>query len=181
MPYNHLINSLLALLFIALMAQVTLTTPEALGSIPITGQSLAVLLVGLLLPMPYGGFTVLLYVLLGALGLPIFAEAKSGWQVLRSGSGGFLAGFVVAAFALGWLRQRAWGQHLGWSLLANLLGTAIILAFGVAWLSVLYDFSRALDYGFFPFIEGAIIKIGLGGFIAWSMLRQKPESANPPS
>jgi len=181
MPYNHLLNSLLALLFIALMAQVTLTTPDALGSIPVTGQSLAVLLVGLLLPPPYGGLTVLLYVLLGAFGLPIFAEAKSGWQVLSSGNGGFLAGFVLAAFALGYLRQRAWGQHLGWSLLANLLGTVLILACGIAWLSVLYDFSRALDYGFFPFVKGAIIKVGLGGFIAWSMLRQKPESANPTS
>jgi biotin transport system substrate-specific component len=178
MKFNHLLNSLLALIFIALMAQVTLTIPEALGGIPITGQSLAVLLVGLLLPAPYGGFTVFLYVLLGTLGLPIFAEAKSGWQVLSGGSGGFLVGFVIAAFALGFLRRRGWGQHLGWSLLANLLGTLVIVGLGVAWLSVLYDFPRALDYGFFPFVKGAIIKIGLGGFIAWSMLRHKPGSAN---
>mgnify|MGYP000674428015 CR=1 FL=1 len=169
---THLINLALALLFLALMAQLSIQTPEALGGIPITGQSLAVLLVGLLLPAPYGGIAVLLYVLLGALGLPVYAEGRSGWGVLSGGSGGFLIGFIPAAFLLGYLRQRGWGQHLGRSLLANLIGTVLIVSCGLLRLAMLYDWPRALDYGLYPFVEGAIVKIFIGGFIAWSLLRR---------
>jgi len=177
LPFNTIINALLGLLFIAIMAQVTITTPEAMGGIPITGQSLAVLLVGFLLPFPWGGTVVLLYLLLGAIGLPIFAETRSGWGVLSGGSGGFLLGFMPAAFLMGYLRERGWGLHFGWSLLANLLGTLLIVGTGVLRLAALYDFPKALDYGLFPFWKGALLKVLIGGFVAWSMLRER-ESPN---
>lgn len=167
------INLLLATVFLAIMARVAIPVPEALGGIPITGQSLAVLLVGLLLPFPWGGGAVLLYLLLGGLGLPVFAEGGSGWGTFTGGSGGFLLGFLVAALGMGMLRQRGWGRHLGYSLLANFLGTAVIVGCGLLWLAYLYDWPRALSYGFYPFWPGAIVKILLGGFIAWSMLRNR--------
>lgn len=90
---THLLNLLLSTLFITIMDRVALPVPEALGGIPITGQSLAVLLVGLLLPFPWGGGAVLLYLLLGGLGLPVFAEGGSGWSSFSGGSGGFLLAF----------------------------------------------------------------------------------------
>ncbi|MEQ8702291.1 MAG: biotin transporter BioY [Phaeodactylibacter sp.] len=170
---THLINLALSLLFLALMAQLSIQTPEALGGIPITGQSLAVLLVGFLLPFPWGGGAVLLYLLLGGLGLPVFAEGGSGWSSFSGGSGGFLIGFFIAALGMGWLRRRGWGLHLGYSLLANGLGTAVIVGSGLLWLTYLYGWGKALEYGFYPFWPGAIVKILLGGFIAWSMLRKR--------
>lgn len=167
------INLLLSTAFIAIMAQVAIPVPEALGGIPITGQTLAVLLVGLLLPFPWGGGAVLLYLLLGGLGLPVFAEGGSGWAVFASGSGGFLVGFLLAAIAMGFLRRQGWGQHLGYSLLANVLGTVVIVGSGLLWLAYLYGWARALEYGLYPFWPGAVVKILLGGFIAWSMLRKR--------
>ncbi|KGE87286.1 hypothetical protein IX84_16750 [Phaeodactylibacter xiamenensis] len=170
---THLLNLLLSTLFITIMARVALPVPEALGGIPITGQSLAVLLVGLLLPFPWGGGAVLLYLLLGGLGLPVFAEGGSGWSSFSGGSGGFLIGFFIAALVMGLLRRRGWGQHLGYSLLANGLGTAVIVGSGLLWLAHLYGWGKAMEYGFYPFWPGAIVKILLGGFIAWSMLRNR--------
>lgn len=168
-----LFRFVLGALFIALLAQLSIPTPQALGGIPITGQSLAVLLVGLLLPFPWGGGAVLLYLLLGGLGLPVFAEGGSGWPSFSGGSGGFLIGFFIAALGMGLLRRRGWGQHLGYSLLANGLGTAVIVGSGLLWLAYLYGWGKALEYGFYPFWLGAIVKILLGGFIAWSMLRNR--------
>lgn len=169
----RLLNLFLGTLFITIMARVAIPVPESLGGIPITGQSLAVLLVGLLLPFPWGGGAVLLYLLLGGLGLPVFAEGGSGWATFSSGSGGFLIGFLLAALGMGLLRSRGWGQHLGYSLLANVLGTVVIVGSGLLWLAHLYGWGKALEYGFYPFWPGAIVKILLGGFIAWSMLRKR--------
>lgn len=169
----QLLNVLLGITFITLMARVAIPVPEALGGIPITGQSLAVLLVGLLLPFPWGGAAVLLYLLLGGLGLPVFAEGGSGWPAFSSGSGGFLIGFFIAALGMGLLRQQGWGQHLGYSLLANGLGTVVIVGSGLLWLAHLYGWGKAMEYGFYPFWPGAIVKILLGGFIAWSMLGRR--------
>lgn len=74
---------------------------------------------------------------------------------------------------MGLLRRRGWGQHLGYSLLANGLGTAVIVGSGLLWLAHLYGWGKAMEYGFYPFWTGAIVKILLGGFIAWSMLRNR--------
>jgi biotin transport system substrate-specific component len=169
----RLFNLLLGTLFITIMARVAIPVPETLGGIPITGQSLAVLLVGLLLPFPWGGGAVLLYLVLGGLGLPLFAEGSSGWATFSSGSGGFLIGFLLASLAMGFLRRQGWGQHLGYSLLANVLGTAVIVGSGLFWLTYLYGWALALEYGFYPFWPGASLKILLGGSIAWSMLRKR--------
>lgn len=164
---------ILGVLLIALFAQLSIPAPQALGGIPITGQSLAVLLAGLLLPFPWGGGAVLLYLLLGGLGLPVFAEGGSGWPSFSSGSGGFLIGFLLAALGMGILRRQGWGQHLGYSLLANGLGTAVIVVSGLLWLAHLYGWGKALEYGFYPFWPGAMVKILLGGLIAWSILRKR--------
>lgn len=163
---------LLALVFLTLMAQLALPVPSSLGGVPITGQSLAVLLIGLLLPSPYGGLTVFLYLLLGALGLPVFAQAKGGWEVLVGGSGGFLLGFLPAALLMGWLRGRGWGQRLSSSLLAHSLGTVLILGSGCLWLSILYSPGQALAYGFYPFWPGAVVKVLIGSIITWLWLRR---------
>ncbi len=155
-----------AIVFIAASAQLTLHLPEKAGGIPISGQSLAVLLVGYLLPRPWGMMAVLAYVLLGGFGLPVFADGKAGWSVISGASGGFLLGFIVAADFAGAMARGEEHPAFGHSLLAMLLGTLIILAFGLGRLALLYGPERALAYGLYPFWEGALIKVFLGAIIA---------------
>lgn len=135
--------------------------------IPITGQSLAVLVVGFLLGKKLGMRAVAVYLILGCLGLPIFAKGNSGFDTLLSGSGGFLYGFLFAAYFIGWLREQGYDKSFWKCLLAMTLGTAVIIAFGVGHLSYMFGFEKALEYGFFPFWRGAVVKIFLGAVIVF--------------
>lgn len=153
--------------FIALMAQLNWQSPASLGNIPITGQSLAVLVLGMILKRPFAVLSVGIYLLLGGLGLPVFADGKSGWAVLAGGSGGFLFGFLAAAFLMEQLAARAWAKRLDKAVWAMALGTMLILLLGLLRLAWLYDWPRALEYGFFPFWKGALVKILLGAVIVW--------------
>ncbi len=155
--------SLTGVIFIAIFAQIDIDLP---GGIPISGQSFAVLVTAILLGRLWGIFAVALYVILGVLGLPVFANRASGLEVLESGSGGFVIGFVVAAFFIGWLGDAGWKRSFGKSFLAMLMGTAIILFLGVGKLTYDYDLASALEWGFFPFLWGAVVKIILGAVVS---------------
>lgn len=155
-----------AVLFIAIFAQITIDVPVNDSQIPISGQTFAVLLVGFLLQRKWGTIALLCYLFIGIIGLPVFADGESGWAVIEGGSGGFLLGFVVGAFAVGWLSELGWGMSIFKTLLAMAIGTLIIMAFGVARLTQLYDFEKAMEWGFYPFVPGAIVKIFLGGVVA---------------
>ncbi len=165
---NHpLVQILLAILFVALFAQLSIDVPLGESSIPITGQTFAVLLSAYWLKQKNGTIAILAYVLLGVLGLPIFADGQSGWSVLMGGSGGFLIGFIVAAYTVGYLGSRtSWRGSFAKSLLAMTIGTGIILFFGIGRLASLYGFERGLAYGFYPFWKGAIVKIVLSAIIS---------------
>ena len=136
-------------------------------SIPITGQSLVVLLVGFLLGRKWGTLAVAVYLMLGILNIPVFADGKFGWETFTKGSGGFLYGFLFAAYFVGILGDKGWGSSLLKSLIVMTLGTIVIIAFGVMHLSFLYGFEKALEYGFYPFWRGAIVKILLGGILGY--------------
>lgn len=164
---NRILQIALSIAFIGLMAQLTIHLPSNLGGIPITGQSLAVLVIACWLPWRWGMLSVLLYVILGGMGLPIFADGESGVEVLTGGSGGFLVGFIIAAGIMGYLSGKGWTKHLGKALTAMLAGTAIILLFGILRLSMLYGFEKALEYGFYPFWKGALVKVLLGALIVF--------------
>ncbi len=160
-----------AVLFLVVSAQLEIELPISKAGIPITGQSLAVLLVGFLLPPPRGACVVAIYLLLGAFGLPVFADGGAGIAVIRGGSGGYLAGFLVASLMMGMLGQRGWGSSFRWSLLAMTMGTIVILALGVARLTMIYNFDKAMAYGLYPFAGGAIVKIVLGAAITPAVWR----------
>lgn len=147
-----------AVIFIALFAQISIPLPY----IPITGQSFAVLLVAYLLGWNRGTIAVLLYLFVGIMGLPVFAEGSSGWAKLTGKSGGFLYGFVVAAFVVGYLSENLKAQNLKNALGTMALGTVLILFFGVMHLSWHIGGEKALQYGLYPFIGGATVKILLG-------------------
>ncbi|RMG76203.1 MAG: biotin transporter BioY [Bacteroidetes bacterium] len=164
-PTHPLARLALAVLFISLFAQLTLTLPYPSGGIPVTGQTFAVLLTGYLLGKKYGALAILIYILLGVVGLPVFADGESGIEVLTGGSGGYLIGFIAGAALTGFFAEKGWDRSFPKSLLAMTLGTLLILLFGIGRLAQMYTLPQALEWGLYPFIPGAIVKIILGAAV----------------
>ena len=161
-------NQLLAglgVLFIIFGAMIDVDVPWKDGAIPVTGQSLAVLVVAFVLGRKTGMLAIAVYLILGLLGLPIFANGASGIATLMGGSGGFLYGFLVGGYACGLLQEKGHERTYSTCLVAMAAGTALILICGIAQLTFLYGFEKALQYGLLPFWPGAIVKIILGAAI----------------
>ena len=129
--------------------------------IPISGQSLAVLLVGWYLGPVNGLIALVVYVLLGGLGLPVFADGAAGWSVLRTGSGGFLLGFIPAAYLSGYFALQKQSIYTN-AFKAMFFGTLLIIGCGLLRLTQMYGWEKALAYGFYPFWPGAVVKIIVG-------------------
>jgi len=146
-------------LIVALAAQVALRLP--FSPVPVTGQTLAVLLVGAALGSKRGALSLMAYLFEGMIGLPVFAAGASGPAYLLGPTGGYLVGFVAAAFVTGWLVERGWGRHAGRAVLAMLAGNAAIYLGGLSWLS-LFAGRQALALGLLPFLAGDVAKIALG-------------------
>ena len=144
-------------LVVGLSAQIAL--PLAFSPVPITGQTLAVLLVGTLMGHVRGGVVMLLYLAEGVAGLPVFAGGGAGAAHLLGPTGGYLAGFVVAAVVTGYLAERGWDRRFRTTLAAMLLGTVAIYAIGLGWLGLFTGTENLLALGLYPFVPGAIIKI----------------------
>lgn len=161
-------------LLTAAAARIAISLPFT--PVPITGQTFAVLLVGGALGSRLGAMSMALYVALGAVGLPFYAEAadgsRGGWQVATGATAGYLVGFVLAAALVGWLAQRGQDRRLDTSIPAMLAGTAVIYLCGVTWLGIHLDVdsTTAMEYGLTPFVIGDIIKLALAGALmplAW--------------
>lgn len=159
----------LGLLLVFLGAMVSIDLPWRGGGIPITGQSLAVLVIGFVLGRKRALFAIALYLILGVMGFPIFAKGASGIDTLMGGSGGFLYGFLVGGYVCGALQENGFGASFAESLIAMTIGTALILTCGIAQLTYLYGLDKALEYGFWPFWPGALVKIILGAVIIYYM------------
>lgn len=155
-------------LFVAGFAQLYVKLPFT--PVPVTGQTLAVLLVGGALGALRGGASLLLYLGWIAIGLPFGAEGKGGEELLgaASATGGYLWGFVVAAALVGWLAERGWDRKLSSAIGAMLLGSVVIYLTGVPWLASALDipvvaegdaFNDALEFGLYPFVVGDLLKL----------------------
>lgn len=185
-----------ASLFVAGMAQLYLKLPFT--PVPITGQTLAVLLVGGALGAKRAGASLALYLGWIAIGLPFAAEGNSGLEMLKitTASGGYLWGFVIAALVVGWLAERGWDRDFGRALAAMFLGTIIIYVMGVTWLSAAIDAPVAntseelraaigcgsgLECGFTPFVIGDVIKLFIAAAAlpaAWKIVGPKGDNQN---
>ena len=157
---------------VALLAQVQVP----MWPVPVTGQTLGVLLVGALLGSRLGATSMIAYIMQGAMGLPFFAGGTGGPAVLVGPTAGYLAGFVVAAFVVGWLAERGWDRHMGKAVLAMLIGNVIIYVLGLAWLGRFTGFETVFSVGMIPFIPGDIIKtIIAAGLLplGWKLLGRK--------
>jgi biotin transport system substrate-specific component len=159
-------------LFVAALSQVKIPLPFT--PVPLTGQTFAVLLVGAALGSRRGAASLVLYLLFGAVGLPFFAGGASGLTYMSGPTLGYLVGFVVAAFVCGMLAERGLDRKVSTAILAFLAGQAIIYIFGVAWLTVLLGFQRALMAGLVPFLLGDALKIGAAAIAlpaAWKLVK----------
>jgi biotin transport system substrate-specific component len=133
--------------------------------VPMTLQTLVVVLLGVAMGPRLGVATVVLYLLEGAAGLPVFAgtpERGIGLVYVAGPTGGYLAGFVAAAWLAGAAAEKGWTATHVTRGLTIAAGFAVIYALGAAWLSTLVGFSAALKAGIVPFLLGDAIKLALG-------------------
>jgi biotin transport system substrate-specific component len=146
---------------VALLAQIEIPLPFT--PVPITGQTLGVLLVGASLGAGLGGVSMVLYLAQGAIGLPFFSGGDSGVEFLRlsAATGGYLWGFVLAAAVVGALAERKWDRSVRSSIGAMFLGEVVLYAVAIPWLMQALDvsLSRALALGLAPFVVGDTIKL----------------------
>jgi len=159
----------IAILGLSLAAQVSFDVPIGSG-IPITGQSFAILLIGYFLDWRLSFVSVFIYLILGAIGVPIFAEGKSGIDVITGLSGGYLVGFLPAVVLVSkW--EYAKRNDLLHTLQTFLFVTGIILIIGIMRLSLELGFQRAISIGLKPFWVGAILKVLLAIIVIYLYLR----------
>jgi biotin transport system substrate-specific component len=160
---------------IALFAQFAIGWP-----IPVTGQTFAVLMIGALFGARRASLSVLAYIAEGTAGLPVFAHGRSGFAVLSGPTGGYLIGFVVAAYVVGLLAEKGWDRRIGTTVLAMIFGNLVIYAFGLLWLCCLIliiklpvGSGRVLVEGLYRFIPGDLLKIALAAILlpsGWKLL-----------
>ena len=160
-------------LLIGLCAQLAIQLP--FSPVPVTAQTFAVLMIGTLLGARRGSLCVLAYLVQGAAGLPVFAQGRAGLPVLISPTGGYLVGFVFAAYLVGLLAESRWDRQVGTTILAMILGNIVIYAFGLIWLCCLMGVNKTiLAVGLYPFIVGDLLKIALAAILlpsGWKLLK----------
>jgi len=163
----------LGALFVAALAQIEIPLPFT--PVPITGQTFGVLLVGAALGSKRGAASLASYLALGVFGLPFFAGGAHGLEILIGATGGYLIGFIIAAYIIGLLAERGLERNVRTSFIPFLAGTVIIYVCGVAWLAVfLGSFNKAIAGGLLPFLAGDAIKLGAASLVlpaVWKFVR----------
>ncbi|MBM3314220.1 biotin transporter BioY [candidate division WOR-3 bacterium] len=161
--------------FIALSARLALRLP--FSPVPVTGQTLAVLLVGAAFGARRAGLTVVLYLLQGAVGMPVFAGGGAGPAWLLGPTGGYLLGFPPAAMLVGFLADRGWDRRVETTLLSMAAGNLVIYLCGLAWLARFVPGERLLAAGLLPFLPGDALKAAVAALLlpsAWRLLGRRP-------
>lgn len=148
------LGALIGAAAITLGARLAIALPAT--PVPQSAQTLAVLLVGGVLGGVWGPVSVVLYVVAGALGLPVFADGASGVEVLWGPTAGYLLGFVVAAWWMG--QSRAWVRRYSHWVLAGLTAHLVVLTLGWVWLARSLGPASALEVGVAPFLVGGLWK-----------------------
>jgi len=143
-------------LFIALAAQWGFDLP--FSTVPVTGQTFAVLLVGAAYGSRLGGATVLAYAAEGIAGVPVFANGASGWVVMEGPTGGYIVGFIAAAIVVGWLAEHGWARNPWITAAAMAVGNVVIYIAGVAWLQKFTGMAHVWEFGVQPFLPGDLVK-----------------------
>lgn len=183
---RHMVLVVAGALLIYLTAQVSIPLPD--NPVPITGQTFGVLLVGGALGFRRGFLATLLYVAVGVIGLPAFAEHKGGLAIIASvdsghivlgATGGYLIGFMLASAFVGRLAELGWDRNILGAVAAMIGGNALIYAVGLPWLSLAVGFSASetIAKGLTPFLLGDALKLLLAGAVfpfAWWVVGRRP-------
>lgn len=175
---NHLRLMIVTALFatiISVLAQVAIPMP--LG-VPITGQTLAIGLAATILGPRYGTISALLYLIIGAIGVPVFAQMTSGLGIILGPTGGFLMGFIPTTFIIGYYLEKT-SFTVKHALIANIIGMFVTLFFGTLWLKIAAELSwtTAFAAGFTPFLIGGFIKAFIAATVGIAV-RERLKAAN---
>ena len=142
--------------------------------VPVTGQTLVVLLIGMTYGPRLGGITMAAYLFEGAIGLPVFAGGAAGMAVLFGPTGGYLFGFLLAAVAMGYLAERGMGRSVVSTVIAMVIGNMVIYLCGASWLAGFIGFGEATVAGVLPFLYGDALKLAVAAGLmplAWRAVK----------
>ncbi len=159
---------------IAIAAQISVP----MFPVPMTLQTLAVLLVGLTFGSRLGAITLIAYLAEGAMGLPVFAGGKMGVATLMGPTGGYLFGFVAAAFVTGWLAERGWDRSVVLTALAMAIGNLVLYVPGLFQLQLVTgaEWAKIWAWGAGPFLIGDAVKLVIAALVvpgAWRLLGRR--------
>ena len=172
---RHVVLIVAGALFVVLCARVVIPV----SPVPFTGQTFGVLLVGGALGFRRGLAALLLYLAIGAIGLPVYAQDKSGIETIVGATGGYLTGFVVAAALVGRLAELGWDRRIVGALGAMAIGNVVIYLIAVPWLMAVahYDLPTGIAKGVTPFLLGDGLKLILAAAafpLAWWVVGRRP-------
>lgn len=164
---------------VAILAQVSIP----LQPVPITGQTLGVIVVGAALGSRRGAAALTTYMLVGLAGLPVFADFTGTIAAIAKPSFGYVIGFIVSAYVAGWFAERHWDRRPALAFVGFAAASAVPFVFGIPYMALIlnvvgggdFTFWQLLEFGLFPFIVGGLIKAGLAALIipgAWALVRR---------
>ena len=161
---------------LAALAQIAIPVPGS--PVPVTGQTLGVLILGTAYGSTLGVTTFAMYILAGIAGAPVFANSGHGLERIVGATGGYLIGMLVATFVLGQLARFRLDQKFVTALPSMLIGTVITFSFGLVWLYQYtgQSWSWTVNAGLTPFIVGEVLKIAIAGTslpIIWRLVNRK--------
>ncbi|MEN6408267.1 MAG: biotin transporter BioY [Anaerolineaceae bacterium] len=162
-------------LVVALLAQVRI--PLLFTPVPLTGQTLGVLLVAAALGSRRGAAALALYLVEGLAGLPVFAGGSLGLARLMGPTGGYLIGFIAAAYLVGSLAEKGWDRRWDRVALMFVLGEVVIYLFGAGFLATVTGIPQAWAAGVAPFLLGDVLKAAAAAALlpaAWKWLDREP-------
>jgi biotin transport system substrate-specific component len=182
MPIEKLMRTVLASL-VAALAAVGAYIYIPIGPVPIVLTGIFVLLAGLLLGSRWGLTSMVLYLFVGAIGIPVFSGGRGGLPHFFGPTGGYLVGYALAAWVTGFVSERSRGRLIG-EIFAVMAGTMVIYLFGLPWLKTVTQISwtKALMVGVLPFLIGDVIKACVALILARSarpILNRQIQSISP--
>lgn len=155
---------------LALFARIAIPLPGT--PVPVTGQTLGVLLIGALLGSRRGALAMLAYLAEGLAGLPVFAAGTSAWSAGQLGlpiivgpTAGYLAAFPIVALLVGWLAERGWDRRFGTAVMAMLAGEALLYLIALPWLGHFVGLAQVITLGMAPFLPGDLLKVAVAAAV----------------
>ncbi|MDI6602557.1 MAG: biotin transporter BioY [Patescibacteria group bacterium] len=171
-----LLKDIALVLSFAIVTGVCAKLKIEIGAVPITMQTLAVLLSGALLGSKRGALSQITYLLMGLAGLPWFARG-GGLSYLLSPTFGYIIGFILAAYLVGWLCERGFDRQVKTAMISMLIGNILLYVPGLLWLAKFVGFKKVLAVGLYPFIPGDLLKLISAALLlplGWKVISGRP-------